>query len=92
MRARLLLLGLSLAIGASACSPIEPWVKPYERENIADPIMAFNRDPISTTSMKCAKRRAVPRAARAAAAAATNPYAFDLTTCKPPTHASRHSP
>jgi Domain of unknown function (DUF4266) len=26
---------------------IEPWVKPYERENIADPIMGFNRDPVS---------------------------------------------
>ncbi len=27
---------------------IEPWVKPYERENIADPIMNFNRDPVSS--------------------------------------------
>ena len=47
LRARTLLAGLLLVMGASACSPIEPWVKPYERENIADPIMAFNRDPIS---------------------------------------------
>lgn len=29
------------------CSPIEPWVKPYEREHFADPIMSFNRDPVS---------------------------------------------
>lgn len=29
----------------SACSP---WVKPYERENIADPIMSFERDPIAS--------------------------------------------
>ncbi len=26
---------------------IEPWVKPYERANLADPIMNFNRDPVS---------------------------------------------
>ena len=30
----------------SACS-IEPWVKPYERANLADPIMSFSRDPVS---------------------------------------------
>ena len=28
---------------------IEPWVKPYERANLADPIMNFNRDPISAS-------------------------------------------
>ena len=26
------------------CSPIEPWVKPYEREKLADPVMQFARD------------------------------------------------
>ena len=31
----------------SACSNIEPWVKPYERDRLADPIMAFERDPVS---------------------------------------------
>ena len=30
----------------SACAT-EPWVKPYERANLADPIMSFARDPIS---------------------------------------------
>ena len=38
------------ALGAStlaACSSIEPWVKPYERERLADPIMKFSRDAIS---------------------------------------------
>jgi hypothetical protein len=25
-------------------SNIEPWVKPYEREHLADPIMKFSRD------------------------------------------------
>lgn len=32
----------------TGCAPIEPWVKPYERERLADPIMAFERDPVST--------------------------------------------
>ena len=32
--------GLSLLVG---CSPIEPWVKPYERERLADPIMQLQR-------------------------------------------------
>ena len=38
------------ALGAvSACSPIEPWVKPYEREHLADRIMALDRNPVSST-------------------------------------------
>ncbi len=45
MRGLLLAVG-SLALGA--CSPIQPWVKPYEREHLADPIMAFNPNPVST--------------------------------------------
>lgn len=28
---------------------IEPWVKPYERDRIADPIMSFDRDPVSSS-------------------------------------------
>ena len=38
---------MTCALLSSACSSIEPWVKPYERQNIADPIMSFSRDPIS---------------------------------------------
>ena len=34
-------------IALSCCSSIEPWVKPYDRENLADPIMAFSRASIS---------------------------------------------
>jgi hypothetical protein len=30
-----------------ACS-IQPWVKPYERDRLADPIMAWDRDAISS--------------------------------------------
>ncbi|MBB3169780.1 DUF4266 domain-containing protein [Simiduia aestuariiviva] len=31
-----------------ACSSIEPWVKPYERQHLADPIMVMDRDPVAT--------------------------------------------
>lgn len=27
---------------------VEPWVKPYERANLSDPIMSFGRDPVSS--------------------------------------------
>ncbi|MEW5755656.1 MAG: DUF4266 domain-containing protein [Pseudomonadota bacterium] len=27
----------------------EPWVKPYERANLSDPIMTFGRDPVSSS-------------------------------------------
>jgi hypothetical protein len=43
------LLAAAIVLGAVACAPIEPWVKPYERENLADPIMAFDRNPVSTS-------------------------------------------
>ncbi len=43
--AKVVCLGAVL-IGLSACS-VKPWVKPYERDNLADPIMAFERDPVS---------------------------------------------
>lgn len=45
-RILLSLLGLLLL---SACGPIEPWVKPYERDRLADPIMAMDGDPVSTS-------------------------------------------
>lgn len=32
----------------SGCSNIEPWVKPYERDRLADPIMFLDADPVST--------------------------------------------
>jgi hypothetical protein len=35
----------------SACGEIEPWVKPYERDHLADPIMSFDRDPVSSAYM-----------------------------------------
>lgn len=36
-----------ILIVLSGCS-LEPWIKPYERAHIADPIMLFDRDPVST--------------------------------------------
>ena len=29
----------------TGCSSWEPWVQPYEREILADPIMSFSREP-----------------------------------------------
>jgi Domain of unknown function (DUF4266) len=41
--------GLILAVLAlTACSGIKPWVKPYERDRLADPIMSWDRDAISS--------------------------------------------
>ena len=40
------LLPCLLIIGGCA---IDPWVQPYERANLADPIMSFSRDPISSS-------------------------------------------
>jgi hypothetical protein len=45
---RVLLAALLLG-GLSACGPIEPWVKPYERDRLADPIMALDSDAVSTS-------------------------------------------
>jgi len=48
MKANLNLLfacGLMLLAGCA----VEPWVKPYERANLANPIMSFSRDPVSTS-------------------------------------------
>jgi hypothetical protein len=36
---------------AGGCAPIEPWVKPYERENLAEPIMSIEPDPVSSQYM-----------------------------------------
>ena len=44
--ARILCIG-SLFL-AAACGSVDPWVKPYERQNFADPIMALDRDPVSS--------------------------------------------
>ena len=40
-----------LLLTVSACSNVEPWVKPYERANLASEVMKFDRDPVSTAYM-----------------------------------------
>ena len=42
-------LALLVIMGLTACGPIEPWVKPYERDKLADPIMALEGDAVSTS-------------------------------------------
>ena len=42
---------LLVAAAACGCSRIEPWVKPYERENLADPIMAWDPNPVESSYM-----------------------------------------
>jgi len=41
---RLVVLAVAFMLGGCG---IQPWVKPYERERLADPIMKFTRDPLS---------------------------------------------
>lgn len=50
---RILAVGALLAAATltSGCSPIEPWVKPYERERLADPLMAWDRAAVSSAYM-----------------------------------------
>ena len=36
----------------SGCGNIEPWVKPYERDRLADEIMFLDGDPVSTAYMQ----------------------------------------
>jgi len=44
-RITILLLAVLLISG---CSNVEPWVRPYERAHLADPIMQFSRNPVSS--------------------------------------------
>lgn len=42
---------LACAVVTSGCSTLEPWVKPYERQALADPIMSLNMHPVSAAYM-----------------------------------------
>jgi hypothetical protein len=48
VRARHVIL-LCATLLAAGCGNIEPWVKPYERQNFADPLMAADRNPVATS-------------------------------------------
>ncbi len=48
MRIALTLAAAGAGLLLGACSGgIQPWVKPYERDRLADPIMSWDRDAIS---------------------------------------------
>jgi hypothetical protein len=40
---------LATLVLIGGCGNVEPWVKPYERDRLADPIMASDRDPVSSS-------------------------------------------
>jgi len=42
-KASALVTALACACLFSGCSSLEPWVKPYERERLADPVMKASR-------------------------------------------------
>lgn len=52
---RPLALGAALAallLSAGCATPIEPWVKPYERERLADPVMQVGGDGLSARHLE----------------------------------------
>jgi len=51
MKLARIVIAAAVGVGLTACSTIQPWVKPYEREHFADPIMSFNPDPVSSIYM-----------------------------------------
>ncbi|MFN3239095.1 MAG: DUF4266 domain-containing protein [Pseudomonadales bacterium] len=50
IKAPLLVLTLFIG-GCSQLTPIEPWVSPFERSKLADPIMSFSRNPADAAYM-----------------------------------------
>ena len=51
MRTRRLPAIVALAVLLAGCSGVQPWVKPYERERLANPVMAWDREPLSSAFM-----------------------------------------
>ena len=49
MRApRTLICSAVLLTTLASCGHVEPWVKPYERERLADPVMAWSQSELLT--------------------------------------------
>ena len=48
---KLFLLPMIVLLTGCGSAPwkLEPWVQPYERDKLADPIMGFERDPVAAT-------------------------------------------
>ncbi len=42
------LLTVALIMTLTGCNTLKPWVKPYQRGYLADEIMSFEKDPVST--------------------------------------------
>jgi hypothetical protein len=49
---RAALLGVAVAAALGGCAMPEPWVKPYERERLADPLMKVQRDALSAKHLE----------------------------------------
>jgi len=47
----LLLICGSMMSGGCSSLEVKPWVSPFERNKLADPIMSFGRDPVSNAFM-----------------------------------------
>lgn len=47
MRQTVIIMLMLMVAATTGCS-IKPWVKPYERAHLADSIMSFSRDPVSS--------------------------------------------
>ena len=48
MKIRHTIIALVIAsCGGCASMELKPWVSPYERNHLADPIMSFSRDPVA---------------------------------------------
>lgn len=45
----LVMLLILVIVVSTGCSQVTPWVKPYERSNLAEPVMSFSRDPVSSS-------------------------------------------
>jgi hypothetical protein len=44
---RVVLSGVVSTLALGACAMPQPWVKPYERERLADPLLQFQRDALA---------------------------------------------
>lgn len=44
--------GFTIAGALGGCAMPEPWVKPYERERLADPLMKVQRDALSAKHLE----------------------------------------
>ena len=47
-RTVIIAIGLIALIGCD----VQPWVKPYERANLADEVMQFDRDPVASSYLE----------------------------------------